>query len=86
MDKVILFNSKENCSACCACMNICPINAITMHPDEYGFVYPQIDSEICILCGACKSVCSYQLEMKVNEPIHVYAAVNRNKEQLLKSS
>ena len=57
-----------------------------MHPDEYGFVYPQIDSEICILCGACKSVCSYQLEMKVNEPIHVYAAVNRNKEQLLKSS
>ncbi len=51
---IVLFESKEKCCACGACMNICPKQAITMVEDEYGFLYPQIDKEKCVGCGACK--------------------------------
>jgi coenzyme F420-reducing hydrogenase beta subunit len=41
-------------------MSICPKNAILMSPDYKGFLYPQIDSELCIDCGLCKKVCPIQ--------------------------
>ena len=50
---------KENkiCTACGACANICPQNAIQMKEDEQGFLYPSIDEEKCINCNLCKKVC-----------------------------
>lgn len=40
-----LFAEKKDCCGCGACMNICPKTAIHMEKDEYGFVYPKIDTE-----------------------------------------
>lgn len=85
-DKIILFDDKKNCCACGACMNICPKNAIKMQEDEYGFLYPQIDENKCVQCGACKKVCAYQNGQVKNTPIKCYAAVNKNKDELLKSA
>ncbi len=31
--------------------------AITMKPDEEGFLYPEIDPNICIRCLRCTEVC-----------------------------
>lgn len=45
------------CTGCCACMNMCPKNAIQMVTDEEGFYVPQINAEICVNCGKCYSVC-----------------------------
>ncbi len=47
----------EACTACDACMNICPKNAITITEDKYGFYEPEIDHDICIKCGLCDKVC-----------------------------
>lgn len=55
MSNIILFNDKKECCGCGACMNVCPKNAITMQEDEFGFVYPIIDNDKCIECGACFS-------------------------------
>ena len=52
--EIVLFDNKVNCCACGACMNICPKGAITMIEDEYGFLYPEINKELCIKCGVCK--------------------------------
>ncbi len=41
------------CSGCSACMAVCPANAITMQPDERGFVYPIVDEKRCMSCGMC---------------------------------
>ena len=41
-----LFQSKDKCCGCGACMNVCQRHAISMQEDEYGFLYPQIDEEI----------------------------------------
>ena len=45
---------KDKCTGCFACYNICSQNAIEMIEDEYGFVYPKIDTDKCINCNLCK--------------------------------
>lgn len=47
------------CCGCSACYAACPVRAITMKPDEEGFLYPSIDEKICIDCGLCERVCSF---------------------------
>ncbi len=56
-DLPVLFNCKEDCCGCSACYAICPVRAITMTPDEEGFLYPVIDGDKCVRCGTCLSVC-----------------------------
>lgn len=84
--EIVLFDNKVNCCACGACMNICPKGAITMIEDEYGFLYPEINKELCIKCGVCKKVCAYQNISPTKRPLKAFAAVNKNKEQLMKSA
>ncbi|MBP3819977.1 MAG: Coenzyme F420 hydrogenase/dehydrogenase, beta subunit C-terminal domain [Butyrivibrio sp.] len=48
---------REACFGCTACMAICKFDAITMQPDDEGFMVPIVDEEKCIGCGACTRVC-----------------------------
>lgn len=84
--KIKLFEDKKDCSGCCACMNICPKNAISMQEDEYGFIYPKIDYSRCVSCGACKQVCTYQKVKDLKYPQKVYAAAAKNTNILKKSA
>lgn len=49
--------SKEKCTGCYACYNICPNYAIKMREDSFGNIYPNINKAKCINCGLCKKVC-----------------------------
>ena len=81
-----LFEKKEVCCGCGACLNICPKQAITMQEDECGFIYPVIDADKCVRCVKCKTVCAFQnIEVK-NSPIVCYAAVSNNQEQAKQSA
>ncbi len=64
---MIIFENKQDCCGCGACMNICPTKAITMAADEEGFLYPVIDGEACVECGACAGVCPLRRERSVGE-------------------
>lgn len=55
MEKVYL--KKEDCCGCSACYNICPTQAISMKPDEEGFLYPVVDQALCVDCHKCVNVC-----------------------------
>ena len=83
---IVLFKNKKTCCGCGACASICPKEAISMKPDNQGFIYPVIDSDLCVSCGACKKVCAYQNENSSHEPVRAYAAVNKKQEQLAKSA
>ena len=52
-----LFENKEDCFGCMACVAVCPQDAIDIIRDEQGFDYPQINREKCINCGLCKKAC-----------------------------
>ena len=64
MKELQLVNEKSKCCGCGLCAIKCPKNAIELKEDEFGFIYPYIDSEKCINCGLCKKVCSYNGESK----------------------
>lgn len=51
-------DKKENrCLGCSACVNICPKGAITLERDCYGFLYPVINTNLCIKCKKCYECC-----------------------------
>lgn len=85
MEKIILYNKKEECFGCEACKNVCSQNAITMKEDEYGFAYPFVDGGKCIACGACKKVCPIGKAVGV-EPSAVFAAAAKERKEVLTSS
>ena len=43
---------KETCNACGACVEVCPVDAITMSEKKAN-----IDSETCTECGVCVDEC-----------------------------
>lgn len=45
------------CTGCAACAAICHNDSITMEPNSEGFLYPQIDSNLCNECGLCFGIC-----------------------------
>lgn len=48
---MIKIEKKEDCCGCTACYNSCPRKAISMKPDQEGFLYPLVNVEKCIDCG-----------------------------------
>lgn len=46
----------NKCTACGACVNICPVDAIKLEKNNCGFEYPKI-SKMCIDCNSCQKVC-----------------------------
>lgn len=72
-DLPVLYSDKKDCCGCSACFSACHCQgfggnenekdtkgAITMMPDEEGFLYPVVDAEICIRCYQCISVCDFK--------------------------
>lgn len=48
---------KNNCCGCSACFNKCAKHAISMQPDTEGFLFPVVNSALCVECSACEKVC-----------------------------
>ena len=51
-----------------------------MVEDGEGFLYPKIDTNLCIDCQACVRVCPFHNPEEENKPKSVYAALNNNEE------
>lgn len=49
--------NKAECTGCGACVSICPRKAITMQPDEEGFLYPAVNGDLCVECDLCEKRC-----------------------------
>lgn len=47
----------DRCTGCGSCLNVCPKDAISMHPDSRGFLHPVINPEECIECKLCEKSC-----------------------------
>lgn len=73
---------KENCTACGACLNACPVKAIFWKLDAWNYAYPYINTELCISCGLCRSVCPQTRELFAHLPLSAYAAWGINTTEL----
>lgn len=78
---------KASCCGCNACAEICPKHCIRMVEDAQGFVYPQVDSSVCVECGMCEKVCPFEVaNLSLRPPLKAYAAWNKNRQEHLESS
>ena len=62
----------QNCSACTACVAVCPKECISMIADNQGFCYPSINMDKCIDCGLCSSICKKSAQYVDEKPIKGY--------------
>lgn len=49
--------SVQECAICGACINACPVDAISLGKVHLDFRYPQINEDICIHCSQCEKAC-----------------------------
>lgn len=75
-------SNKDKCCGCTACINICPVNAIEMIPDEEGFLYPKVDKDKCVNCGLCDKVCPYNRKDEKDDFLKAFVVQNKNEEIL----
>ena len=80
---MITISDKANCSGCSACYAICPKHCITMRPDKEGYLYPSVDVNLCINCGACDKVCPFKKPFTVNSDNTLAFAV-QNKDEIIR--
>lgn len=79
--------SKEKCTGCYACFNICPKKCIDMKEDEWGYIYPDIDESICINCNLCKKACpSLETKIKFRLPEKTFVSWSIDEKDRLSSS
>ena len=70
------------CTGCATCVDRCPQRCITMQvKNGLGHLYPVIDQDSCIDCGACQKVCPALHEIKKEYPKKAYAGWDKNKEE-----
>lgn len=80
----------DECYGCHACVQICTRGAISMIPNNDGFLYPVVDENKCIECGLCEKVCPTK-KANIQKLFHhkldtVYAAWNHNLAERIQST
>ncbi len=73
-NRCIIFNEKEKCTGCSACVSACPRDCLCMELDEFGNYYPVIDDAKCVGCGIYEKVCPIYSENKLHHPLEGYVA------------
>lgn len=87
MNKHITLESPKECCGCAACVNACALNAIKMKEDGAGFVYPDVDTSVCVECSKCVNVCAFTKKGEgTNDEIAVYAVASKDRDVLRQSS
>lgn len=74
------FDNKSLCCGCGGCAIVCPTNSITMSLDESGFVFPSVNTDLCINCDLCEKKCpvlNHDNETDLNH--QMYIAYSKNK-------
>ncbi len=86
---MINIENKENCCGCTACASICSRNAIELKPDALGFLYPEVNEDLCNDCGLCEKVCAFHPNYDKSHNLEtpdVYAVRHKNISEIETSS
>ena len=74
------------CTACGACINACPFDAINWRKNDFDEQLPFITADLCRNCGVCEKACPQLSKMQGNLPVQSYGCWLKSSEDLAKSS
>lgn len=75
MDRIA---SKDKCTGCAVCSYVCPKSCIKMIEQGFDGLLPVLDTNDCINCGRCTSVCPVKTPIKKQSQIEVFASWHSN--------
>lgn len=86
--KKIKLASPIDCTACAACVSVCPQKCISMVEDREGFLQPKIDTSKCIHCHRCEKTCPIINQEPIADDFETkaYAVINKDEEIRAQSS
>lgn len=65
----LLLQKQKQCTGCAACANVCPMDAISMQADRWGFLYPEIAPSVCVDCHRCAKICPVLNQAQSERPV-----------------
>lgn len=77
---------KSLCSGCAACQQACPFDALSMQPDEEGFLFPVKNLDKCTNCGLCERICPFNKPIYKNEPQSFFGCYSKDSKERKQSS
>lgn len=84
---MITIKDKQLCSGCSACASGCPKHCIQMNLDEEGFLYPEVNTNVCINCDKCQRICPIiNLVKEVKIPQRAFLVQNQDEVTLKEST
>ena len=85
---IIQLAAIHDCTACAACVSVCPKGCISMQEDKEGFLQPKIDTSSCIACHKCEKVCPILNAESIPSDFETkaYAVINKDDEVRAQSS
>lgn len=78
----------KQCYGCSLCGDICHTSAISFVEDFEGFLYPQVNDELCTNCTQCYKKCPVNNDIETQNFQHpdVYASWHKDKEVVSQST
>lgn len=80
-----VYKDAVNCCGCSLCEYVCSLNAVSMKY-ENGFLFPEIDNNLCVNCGKCQKLCPFLKISKNSESQTCFAAKHKDNEIRKESS
>jgi len=72
--------SQDNCNGCAKCVNICPVEAMTLisanDPDKPNKKIAKLNEDICLGCGLCVRACPKEIIILKSRPKRVITPMN----------
>lgn len=81
-----MVNKTEQCLGCTACASVCLRDAIQMKADRDGFLYPEVQTDLCVSCDLCDKVCPLNKETQEDSELQAYAVQHRDPKVLREST
>ena len=72
----MLFRSESACVNCGRCVQLCPVNALTMERDAEGHRHIEFNAELCLGCGVCTRGCNHGAITLVPRPERTITPLN----------
>ena len=77
----------NSCTGCAACAGVCAHKAISMvEVPPHGYLHPKINNDLCVDCGLCSKTCPVNNPPVFNSPLTAFAAISKDRDDLMSSS